>query len=144
MNIPSARRSDIGHRPRRGAGGRQNPAAGQPRRQAIKDRFGLDLRPDPGQVRTAAELLEALRECRLRAGDVPYRQMAEGCGQLVSASTLQRALMPATALPPLEVVRAVILGCGGSDEDERRFATAWRQVSLPGRQAANRGQRVVR
>jgi hypothetical protein len=47
----------------------------------------------------------------------------------IGASTLNTALR-SDELPALPVVLAVISACGGSDEDQSRFATAWRELRL--------------
>jgi len=103
------------------------PARKRPPRPAVKDAADLDLRPDPGQAGTAAELVGALREFHQWAGEPSYRVMAEQCGQMMSASSLHRTLN-GRALPPFKAVMAVIIGCGGSEEDQRRFASAWRMI----------------
>jgi hypothetical protein len=119
----------------------QVPTASAPVRRrvprlVVEDSPGSDLRPDPQHVQNAAELVEALQEFRAWAGDVPYRVMAERSGQLASASALHRALTR-NARPPLNVVLAVITGCGGSEDDKRRFASAWRRIRLPQRAASH-------
>jgi len=103
------------------------PARKRPPRPAIKDAEGLDLRPDPRQVSTAIDLVAVLVQFHQWAGEPSYRTMAEQCAQMVSASTLHRALTR-TAFPSFEAVQAVIIGCGGSEQDQRRFASAWRIV----------------
>jgi hypothetical protein len=103
------------------------PARKAPAPRAVQDAPGCEMWPDPGQVQTSAELVAALQEFREWAGDVPFRVMAERSGQLVSASTLHRALN-GTALPPQAAVIAVIAGCGGSEEDKQRFVSAWRRI----------------
>jgi hypothetical protein len=110
---------------------------GQPRRRpvpppppaAVADSPGCDLRPDPSQAATPAELIMALDDFRVWAGDRSYRAMAIQASQLVSAATLQRALT-GTALPSQKAVIAVITGCGGSDQDKRRFVSAWRRIRM--------------
>ena len=51
-------------------------------------------------------------------------------------STIWEALR-SDEMPRLEVVLAVVAGCGGGEDDQRRFATAWRAIRLadPGSQA---------
>jgi hypothetical protein len=61
------------------------------------------------------------------AGDPSFRAMAARSGQRVAASTLCAALGK-DELPRQEVVLAVIAGCGGQEEDVRRYATAWRRI----------------
>ncbi len=36
----------------------------------------------------------------------------------------------------LEVIDAIVEGCGGTDEDRQKFATAWRKLAMPGPVAA--------
>jgi hypothetical protein len=38
------------------------------------------------------------------------------------------AAMNGNTLPKLDVVKAIIIGCGGSDDDLRMFVTAWRRL----------------
>jgi len=76
------------------------------------------------------------------AGEPSYRVMAEQCGQMVSASSLHRALT-SRALPPFSAVMALITGCGGSEEDKSRFASAWRRIRS-GRAAGDRPQPALR
>jgi hypothetical protein len=70
--------------------------------------------------------------------------MAARTRQKVAASTLCTALGNGE-LPRLDVVVAVIAGCGGSEEDQRRFATAWRRIQLGqmGAESAG-GERALR
>lgn len=93
------------------------------------DADGFDLRPDPLQATTPADLVRALRQYRLWAGEPPLRAIARRAGTGTGASTICTALN-ATTLPRLEIVTAIIAGCGGSAEDQRRFTTAWRVIRL--------------
>jgi hypothetical protein len=36
--------------------------------------------------------------------------------------------MKGDVLPKLEVVKAIIIGCGGGEDDLRLFASAWRRL----------------
>jgi hypothetical protein len=67
-----------------------------------QDLPGCHLRPDPSGVRHPAEFIEALRQFRTWAGNPSYRDMARACNGRPAASTM----------------------C--------RFATAWRQLTMPG------------
>lgn len=97
----------------------------------LPDTAAHDTRPDPLSASTAAEFVDVL--CRYpdlgRPALLPV--MAASSGQLATASTLHTALHSAT-LPRLEIALAVITGCGGDEEDRRRFATAWRRIQLGG------------
>jgi hypothetical protein len=87
------------------------------------------LCPDPLMADTAAELVDTLRRYRIWAGEPSFRQMAVDSHQLAAASTLCAALN-GEALPTLDVVQGVVIGCGGSEEDQKRFAAAWRRIRL--------------
>ncbi len=39
------------------------------------------------------------------------------------------AAMNSTALPKLDVLKAIVTGCGGSNDDLRAFTTAWRRIA---------------
>ena len=55
--------------------------------------------------------------------------MAQDAGNTVAPSTMCTALN-GKILPRLEVVLAIVTGCGGTEEDRQRFATAWRTIRL--------------
>jgi len=97
-------------------------------RQQIEDVAGYDhLKPDPLIATTPSEFMEALRRYRAWSGDPSWRAMAREAGQVVVHSTMHAA-MHGNTLPRLELVRAVITGCGGSPDDMRAFVTAWRRI----------------
>jgi hypothetical protein len=117
---------------------RERPALGPP----AQDSAGCDLRPDPSRVRTASEFINALREFRTWAGSPSYRDMARACNGRPVASTMCR-MLSGTELPArFEVIDAIIIACGGREEDRERFATAWRRLMMPGQQAQPAGGRV--
>jgi hypothetical protein len=89
--------------------------------------YGPDLLPDPLEARTASEFIGMLREFRIWAGEPSFRLMAMRTDK--PASTLAAALN-GSALPPMDTVTAIISGCNGSIEDQRRFMTAWRRIRL--------------
>jgi hypothetical protein len=89
--------------------------------------YGPDLYPDPLEARTASEFISMLREYRIWAGEPSFRVMATRTGK--PPSTLSAALNGA-ALPAMDTVTAIITGCHGSIEDQRRFMTAWRRIRL--------------
>lgn len=90
---------------------------------------GQDQRPNPRRVRTAAEFVEALRQFRIWAGNPSFRDMARNCDRQMGYSTMCAVLRKDELPRRLEVVEAIITGCGGSDEDRQRFATAWRRLA---------------
>jgi hypothetical protein len=92
---------------------------------------GYDLKPDPLAARSsAAALIQGLRDYRIWAGEVSFRAIAARSGQRASASAICTALGDAALgrdkLPRLQVVIALIEGCGGDEEDQAAWATAWR------------------
>jgi hypothetical protein len=58
--------------------------------------------------------------------------MAKRADQAVVHSTMYQA-MNAKTMPKLGVVKAIVIGCGGGEEDLSLFATAWRQIAAGGR-----------
>ena len=100
-----------------------------PAPKPLPDTDGFDLRPDPLKARTAAELVDALRSYRVWAGEPPFRQMAARARQKVAHSTLYAA-MDSDELPRQDVVAAIIAGCGGSEDEQRRYVTAWRRIKF--------------
>jgi hypothetical protein len=110
---------------------RERPALGPP----AQDSPGCDLRPDPSRVRAPAELINALREFRTWAGNPSYRDMARACNGRPAASTMCRMLSGAELPIRFEVIDAIIIACGGGEQDRERFATAWRRLIMPGQEA---------
>jgi hypothetical protein len=108
-----------------------------PAPEVIGDAEGFDLRPDPLTAQTPAELVCCLQQYRQWAGSPSLRTIVTQSGQMIGTSTLCNLLRSGT-LPSLTAIMAVIIGCGGSEEDQKRFATAWRQISssLTGSQPA--------
>ena len=109
--------------------GRHRSAASSPSSQ-INDMSGLDQKPNPRTATTPAEFVEALRKYKLWSGDPSWRKMARKANQLVVHSTMYTA-MNSDTLPKFEVMKAIILGCGGGEEDLKEFATAWRRIGAP-------------
>jgi hypothetical protein len=98
-----------------------------PHGQQVSDACGYDLKPDPLDAASAGEFIIALQQYKAWSGEPSWRKMAERAGQAVVHSTMYAA-MHADALPRFEVVRAIIIGCGGGEEDLKAFATAWRRI----------------
>jgi hypothetical protein len=99
----------------------------RPTPEPVRDAAGYDLRPDALTARTSAELIARLREYRQWSGEPPFRKIAAQARQKVAHSTIFVALN-GDELPSLKVVLAIIEGCGGSVDDQRAFATAWRRI----------------
>jgi len=95
----------------------------------VCDAEGYDLKPNPLTAKTPAELVTALREYRTWAGTPPLRDMAAIARPKVAHTTMWSALN-GSGLPKFQVVMAIVQGCGGSQEDLRAFATAYRRISL--------------
>jgi hypothetical protein len=104
----------------------------------VEDIAGFDLKPDPLTATTPAQFIAALREYRAWSGSPSWRKMAERAGQAVVHSTMHAA-MHSDALPKLDVVKAIIVGCNGGPEDVRAFVTAWRQLDSHRTQAMRDG-----
>jgi hypothetical protein len=94
---------------------------------------GCDLRPDPSRARNSAELIEALRQFRTWAGNPSYRDMERACNGRPVASTMCRVLGRGQLPARFEVIDAIIIACGGEEEDRERFASAWRRLIMPGK-----------
>jgi transcriptional regulator with XRE-family HTH domain len=93
------------------------------------DAHGSALKPDPFAATSPAQFNEALRRYRLWAGGPAFSQMAAYAEHTVAA-TAMNAAMNGKALPKLDVVKAIITGCGGSEDDLQAFATAWRRIAV--------------
>lgn len=95
-----------------------------------------DRKPDPAAARTAADYVAVLRQYRAWSGDVPWRMIAAQAKQKRVHSTIYNA-MRRDDLPTLDVVKAIIIGCGGGEDDLRAFTSAWQRIhsataSIPG------------
>jgi hypothetical protein len=97
--------------------------------QQISDAADDDLKPDPLSATTPAEYIRLLWQYKVWSGDPSWRKMAARAGQTVVHSTMHSA-MNGDALPRLEVVKAIITGCGGSEDDLRAFVSAWRRIEV--------------
>jgi len=122
---------------------KQQPPAGEHPDQALPDVPGHEHCPDPLQAHTAAEFMAALRDFRAWAGDPSFRQMAQRADRRhrkASAATMCQAL-GSDELPRQEIVRAIVIGCGGTRDHEQAFVTAWRGLRLaPGDRPPKQGR----
>jgi hypothetical protein len=98
-------------------------------RLVIPDARGSNCCPDPSAVKTPAEFMNAVRKYRLWAGNPSLRRMQSQCGNRFAASTLCTALK-GSELPSQDMTDAIIVGCGGRQEDRETFATAWRRLAF--------------
>jgi hypothetical protein len=112
--------------------GRHRLIPNLPMSQQIDDADGFDLRPDPLTATTPPDFIEALRLYRAWSGQPSWRAMAKRANQAVVHSTMHAA-MNSDDLPKAEVVKAIVIGCGGGEEDLRQFMTAWRRIATGGR-----------
>jgi hypothetical protein len=110
--------------------------------QVVPDAPGLDLCPNPARIETTQGLIEALRAYWVWAGKPSYRAMERRCGRRFAASTIHAALH-GNRRPSLDMVRAIITGCGGSSEHRQAFASAWRRLEMPPPAASQQEPDVV-
>lgn len=87
-----------------------------------------DLKPNPLAATNAAEFISGLWQQRAWSGEPSWRTMATQAHQAVVHSTMYAA-MNGDALPKLEVVKAIIIGCDGNEEDLDAFAAAWQRIA---------------
>jgi len=107
--------------------GRHRSPTGPVVSQRSGDAPGFELKPNPATATTPAEFIDALRQYKAWRGSPSWRKMAEQAGQAVVHSTMYQA-MKSDALPKWEVVKAIIMGCGGGEDDIRSFLSAWRRI----------------
>ena len=70
------------------------------------------------------------------AGNPSYREMAQRSGRRAGASTMYEALSADKLPSKLSIVEAIVAGCGGGEDDLRRFASAWRRLAMKDRATA--------
>jgi transcriptional regulator with XRE-family HTH domain len=93
-----------------------------------QEQVKLSPRPDPSHASTPAEFLDTLRQFRDWAGTPGYRQMDIRAGGVIGPKAMALALGSPTELPTLQIMRAVIRGCGGNEHDLAAFTAAWRRI----------------
>ncbi|MGW9351723.1 hypothetical protein [Nocardiopsis flavescens] len=99
---------------------------------ATPDAPGHDLAPDPLAARTAADLMELLREFRIWCGEPSYRQMSARCEGAYSPSSFCMAINKQT-LPTQQMLIALVIVCSGKEAAIRPWLTAWRRIKLHSR-----------
>ena len=86
-----------------------------------------DLKPDPVGASTPADFIAVLWRYRAWSGDPSWRQIAARSRQRASHSAIYKA-MHRQELPKLEVLEAIVIGCGGKN-DLPAFAAAWHRIN---------------
>src|SRR5580692_1555326 len=107
--------------------GRHRATTGQ-----LSDTFGDDLKPNPLTATTPAEFIDVVMQYRAWSGDPSWRTIAavaRQSGNTIVYSTMWNA-MNGAALPKLDVVKAIVIGCGGGEDDLDSFVLAWRRIAL--------------
>jgi hypothetical protein len=113
--------------------GRHRSMASKAASRQVNDASGFDLKPDPLHATTPAEFVRVLNEYKLWSGNPSWRMMARNADHMVVHSTMHNA-MKGDSLPNFDVMKAIVIGCGGGEEDLKEFATAWRRIAkLPSR-----------
>jgi hypothetical protein len=107
--------------------GRHRSTAGSSVSQQINDASGFDQKPDPLTANSPAEFVGVLWKYRFWSGNPSWRVIAKNSNHIVVHSTIYNA-MNSDALPKFDVMRAIIIGCGGDEEDLKAYASAWRRI----------------
>jgi hypothetical protein len=108
-----------------------HPAAPRPRPgQRLETQSRITAEPVPWKASTPAQYVYQLRALRAWAGQPGRKEINRQSGLGMSSSTLYDALSPArTRLPPLEIVRAIVLTCASPERCED-WTDAWRALRL--------------
>jgi hypothetical protein len=122
--------------------GRHRSTAGNAISEQISDAPGFDLKPSPATATNAAEFIQALWQYKAWSGDPSWRKIAKRAGQAVVHSTMYQA-MNGAALPKFDVVEAIIIGCGGDEEDLRAFSSAWHRLAPARTLTPAEGNRIL-
>jgi hypothetical protein len=107
--------------------GRHRSTASTAAGRQIDDASGVDQKPNPLAATTPAEFVQVLWQYKFWSGNPSWRTMARNANHIVVHSTMHAA-MNSDTLPKFEVVKAVIVGCGGGEDDLKAFASAWRRI----------------
>ncbi|MFC5833150.1 hypothetical protein [Nonomuraea insulae] len=94
-----------------------------------KDLPGHALKPNPLSAQTPADFVALMKQYRIWAGGLSYRELVKRSHKAFGASTLCQALK-STQLPPEKLVRAFIWACSFSEDDLQAWATAWRRLRM--------------
>ncbi len=78
---------------------------------------------------TAAKFLEKLRRFKASVGNPNYEEIAMRAGSPVRSIDLSGDFASSiNVLPPLDYVRVIVMGCGGTREDLAAFTAAWHRI----------------
>jgi hypothetical protein len=96
----------------------------------VEDLRGHECKPNPLDARSFAELEEKLREYWHWAGRPGSRIIAVASGGAFSHATIAKLLSNKPGKPSLKqsYVCGLIRGCGGDEEEQQRWVTAWRRI----------------
>lgn len=128
-----ANMAELGEKAAKASAQRPRPATHRLAGQALRDASGKDLRPNLLDVRTPAQLAEALCAFRAWAGDPSYRDMVKTAAEAnvrLAIGAISKAFNMKDELVRQEVIQKVIIGCGGNKDDVQNFTTAWRQIRM--------------
>ncbi|MDN3352309.1 hypothetical protein [Actinomadura sp. DC4] len=105
---------------------------GQPQTPcAIPDAAGYVYKPDPLEVETEENFVQALRELVVWAGNPGLREISRRCGGSPTHSSFSKMLSVSTVPPKFEPVRAFITALGLEEKDVGQWMTAWRRFVMP-------------
>ena len=107
--------------------GRHRSTANAVTSEQIDDVNGFDQKPNPLTANTSKEFVQVLWKYKYWSGNPSWRSMAKKANHAVVHSTMHAA-MNSDALPKFDVMKAIIIGCGGGEDDLKTFATAWRRI----------------
>lgn len=97
----------------------------------IPDADGINLKPDPLEAGSLAELEDLVRDYRKWAGEPSTRKIAQRSQGIFSHATASKIIYNRPHKPPLkmEYLIGIIRGCGGDQAEQQRWVTAWRILS---------------
>jgi hypothetical protein len=107
--------------------GRHRSTANAVISEQIDDVTGFDQKPNPLTANTSAEFVQVLWKYKYWSGNPSWRAMAKKANHAVVHSTIYTAMNSGT-LPKFDVMKAIIIGCGGGEDDLKAFATSWRRI----------------
>lgn len=112
--------------------------AQEPSREApekIEDLVGYAREPDPLTAKSLAELEERLRDLWAWAGYPSSRTLASRSAGAFSHATISKLIYEKPGRPALKLsyVLGFVRACGGNPDEQKRWATAWRNIAVESR-----------